>query len=280
MWQRLLELLPGTPGPRSRSFALVLGGGAVRGAAHVGVLEVLEDNGLRPVAVAGSSVGAIVGASYAAGRSPAEIFEGFRESGWLRIARPSLSLSLSRLHVLDTSPLRHLLGDALGLGRFEDLVIPFRAMCCDLATGEEVVLGDGDLVEAVMASAALPGLFPPVERDGRLLVDGGVVDNLPAAAARAAGIGLGADVVVACDLLARPGAWQRPRNLVDVWMETLHHLIRANQAGEEEVDLMIRPELASYPLTDFDNVDAIRDRGRRAAREAVPRLRSLLGVGS
>ncbi|WP_286877220.1 patatin-like phospholipase family protein, partial [Delftia sp. 67-8] len=181
--------------PRKPVVGLALGSGSARGWAHFGVLRALEDAGLRPDIICGSSIGALVGASYAAGEM--QRFEewvlglGMRKVfGFMdfNIAGGMLKgeklISFWREHFVDSA--------------IEDLKIPFGAVATDLHSGAEVWLRKGSIADAVRASIALPGLFTPVQREGRLLVDGGIVNPVPASLARA----MGADIVIAVDLNA------------------------------------------------------------------------------
>ncbi len=181
--------------PRKPVVGLALGSGSARGWAHFGVLRALEDAGLRPDIVCGSSIGALVGASYAAGEMPRFEewvlglgmrkvfgFMDFNISGGM--LKGEKLISFWREHFVDSA--------------IEDLQMPFGAVATDLHSGAEVWLRKGSIADAVRASIALPGLFTPVQRDGRLLVDGGIVNPVPASLARA----MGADIVIAVDLNA------------------------------------------------------------------------------
>ncbi|MFW6175776.1 MAG: patatin-like phospholipase family protein [Acidobacteriota bacterium] len=257
--------------PAGPPVGLVLSGGAVRGAAHLGVLEVLHREGVKIDRIAGTSVGALVGAAYAAGARPAEILEEFRKARWLSIGRPRLDLDFRGL--LDSVPLERLLRERFGLTTFAALEIPFRAVALDIGAGERVVLEEGDVARAVLASAAMVGLFSPVEIEGGQLIDGGYVDNLPVGEVRA----MGARTVIAVDLLADPVGPEGPDNVVEIWQRLLFLLIRAAQPIPDDVDVLIRPELRGFSYVDFDEVDELYERGRRAAEEALPKLREALG---
>lgn len=259
-----------SPSSRRPGFGLALGGGAVRGAAHLGVLSVLEEEGLEPSCVAGTSVGAILGAGFASGISVAELMDGFRRIRWFRLVSLSLHPATS-LSLLDSSGLETLLRNDFGLSNFSELRLPFAAVACDLGTGEAVVIREGDLVEAVLASSALPGLFPPVRRDGRLLVDGGIASNLPIRATRE----LGADRILAVDLLADT-LEDDPDNFLEVWQHSLYQMIRGQNPRPGPGDVILVPRVAPYSFTDFGEVDDLYEAGRDAALDALPRLKSLV----
>lgn len=243
----------------------------MRGAAHVGVLEVLDRAGVTVDRIAGTSVGALVGAAYAAGARPAEILEEFRGARWLAIGKLHLDLDFRGL--LDGTPLERLLRERFGLTTFDALEIPFRAVACDIGTGERVVLEDGDVARAVLASGAMVGLFSPVEIEGRQLIDGSYLDNLPVEEVRA----MGARTVLAVDLLADPVGPEGPDNVLEIWQRLQCLMIQAAQPVPEDVEVLIRPELQGLSYIDFDDVDAFYERGRRAAEEALPKLREALG---
>jgi len=156
--------------------SLALGGGAAKGLAHVGVLRGLEEDGVEVVAIAGTSMGSIVGALLARGMTAREMEAFFSAVDWSRLAG-----------IMVRSPggsaFSDLLRETIGEASIEELKLPFAAVCCDLDNGEEVVLDRGDLADAVRASSAIPGILPPLVIDGRTLVDGAMVTPVPVEAA-------------------------------------------------------------------------------------------------
>jgi NTE family protein len=155
---------------------LALGGGAAKGLAHVGVLRGLEEDGVEVAALAGTSMGSIVGALYARGMRAAEMTAFFAAVDWAR-------LGWIMVRSAGGGAFRDLVSETIGPALIEELDLPFAAVCCDLATGDEVALSEGRLEEAVRASTAIPGILPPVVIGGRTLVDGAMVTPVPAAAA-------------------------------------------------------------------------------------------------
>ncbi|MGW8266213.1 MAG: patatin-like phospholipase family protein, partial [Longimicrobiales bacterium] len=153
------------------TFGLVLGGGAVLGAAHIGVLQALDEAGVEVTHLAGTSMGALVGALYSFGLSGKEIEALAGELRWPDVTR----FVPSRLGLLSMDRLESLLRRHVGKAKMEDARIPVALVAADIATGEKVVMTTGDLATAAMASACVPGVFIPVEREGRLLVDGGLL---------------------------------------------------------------------------------------------------------
>ncbi|MCD6541031.1 patatin-like phospholipase family protein [Candidatus Bipolaricaulota bacterium] len=180
---------------------MALASGGARGSAHVGVLKVLEREGIEVSAIAGSSIGSMVGGAYAAGVSVERI-----EQEWLNTNLPKVVRSFlptfPRAGLSSGGELRKYLKSMFGDLRIEDLEIPFAAVACDLDTGETVVLREGPLVDALRASTAIPGIFFPVRWGRRILVDGGLVEPLPVRVCRE----LGAEIVIGVDIVPRPPA--------------------------------------------------------------------------
>jgi NTE family protein len=173
---------------------LALGSGAARGLAHIGVLRALREAGIRVDVIAGTSIGALIGATHAAGKTDmlAETFAGF---DWRRIAG-FFDVVLPRSGLLDGARISAMVREHVAAERIEELPLPFAAVAADVTTGEEVVIRTGDVIEAVRASISVPGILTPVRREDRFLVDGGIVNPVPVSVARA----LGAQYVIAVDL--------------------------------------------------------------------------------
>jgi NTE family protein len=241
---------------------LALSGGVARGAAHLGVLRVLEREGVPVGCVAGTSAGAVAGALYCAGVGLDRAMELLARFGWGQIVRPVWSsrgfLSFDRLE-------RWLIG-LIGDARFEALRRPLAVVAADLHTGEAVVLREGRVAPAVHASCAVPGVVVPVPWNGRLLCDGGAAANLPVAAARA----LGAEVVVGVDLFQpalRPG-W----GPLGVGAAAQENLIRRSGGGLQSADCLIVPELAGASYFRFGRAMEMVERGARAAEAQLPAI--------
>lgn len=286
---------------------LVLAGGGALGLAHIGVLEVLEEARVPIDCIVGTSMGAVVGGLYAAGTSATELAAIARHLDWAGILRDSpdrrrlsfrrkvddlnyltrWELGVSRRGVVVPASLvaGHRLGNELrllalraqGVTDFDRLPIPFRATATDLANGALVVLGKGDLAAALRASMAVPGLFSPLELDGRILVDGGVVANLPVAQARA----LGAAIVIAVDLAQPLASRERPESMLGVLGRTVDFISRLGvERALPDVDLLIRPQVGDFTLLDFSDPATLIERGRAAAQERRAQLVALaLGEG-
>lgn len=176
------------------SVGLALGSGSARGLAHIGVLRALDEAGLAVQAIAGSSIGALIGAIAASGRL-GDVEERFLAFDWRAIAG-LLDPVFPRSGLIDGHKITEFVRAHVPAARIEDLPIPFRAVTTDLHTGQEVVIASGDLIEAVRASIAVPGIFTPVRSGARVLLDGGLVNPVPVSVVRA----MGADTVIAVDL--------------------------------------------------------------------------------
>jgi len=245
---------------------LVLGGGSVRGAAHLGVLEVLEREGIRPHQVVGVSAGALVGAVYCAGVPLEEARRLALEMRWTKLGR----LVRPRLGFFDSSKLESRLIDVIGPRTFDRLPIPLAVVAADLMREEMIVIQEGPVAHAVRASCALPGVFTPAEWQGRLLVDGGLLNNLPVSVARE----LGADYVIAVDLLPPTELDQPPRNLFEMWYLTFYTLLRALHREADLADCLITPQLGRFDFADFSRVPDLIQRGREAAEAHIAQIKA------
>ncbi len=244
---------------------LALGGGAARGIAHIGVLKVIEELGIPVTAVAGTSVGSIIGALYAAGMSADEIKSFSEELGWSKL----LQLSLSGFGIAKTDRLERLVEELVGDRKIEALPLPFAAVAVDIGTFEPVIYTTGPVARAVRASSSIPGIFEPVMEDGRAIVDGGVANNLPTDVARS----LGADFVIAVDLNAGMDHRDKPSNLFDITYRSFTALMwNTSRRGRESADILIEPEIGHISYHDLGKADELFAAGEAAARKALAKL--------
>ena len=291
--------------PHRPRVGLVLSGGGARGAAHVGVLKVLEDLRVPVDAVAGTSMGAVVGGLYASGLSARQIEKLMNSINWqdaFRDRPPREDLTLRRKqedesflvkfplglrdgHVVLprgliqgqrlTETLRRLTLPVARFSNFDDLPTPFRAVATDLESGDTVVMGAGDLTTAMRASLSAPGVFAPVEREGRLLVDGGIADNVPVDIARAMGVDLVIVVDVGFPLLPR----KELNSIPVISNQMLAILIRRNAQAQLATlgpqDVLIQPQLGNTSSFDFGVVGRVIAAGENAARASSARLAAL-----
>jgi NTE family protein len=249
---------------------LALGGGFARGFAHLGVLQVLEQHHIPISHIAGTSVGSILGAAYASGATLARIIETCRTLRFRDIAR----WRVSRLGLASNHRLGNLIERVFESRRFEDLRIPLAVVATDLTSGEPVVFTQGNLVDAIRASCAFPGLFEPVEIGTRCLADGGLVAPVPTCAAR----DLGATVVIGVSVGMQDGYRGAPTNIFQVVSRAVsaaqkHQL----EIWERHADLVLRPDVQSLAWDDFDRAEEAIAAGAAAALRALPRIKKLLG---
>lgn len=262
---------PPTTGAATPRLALVLSGGSARAFAHLGVLRVLEREGLRPDLVVGTSAGAIVGALYASGSSVADI--------------EALAASIDWPTLIDIDPVKALLGGfGLGLASgdrlegflrqairvpLQQLPLPFAAVATNLNTGDAVLLNHGDTARALRASSAVPGLYEPVRSGLHLLGDGQIASPLPVSAART----LGAQVVVAVDVVYPPqhSSLTNPFSVLfqTVTISTWRHLVIERQKS----DVLIRPDIPPASNLALSDREWLIVAGERAAQAALPALR-------
>jgi len=280
--------------------ALVLGGGGAKGAAEVGVLKVIEQVGVPVDYIVGTSIGSIIGGLYSIGYRADDLDSLFTHQNWLELfndARVHNQGKLSNIRghglmkgrgiiqFLDTLIARKT--DAVSVAGYPDsidfnrLPIPYRAVACDIKTGNAAVLGDGNLTFAMRSSMAIPGMFKPVRRDSLLMLDGGLVNNLPVDVARA----MGADYVIAIDLTQNKHPDYQPKTIrksmpkVAKWLRTRPDFVNYNR-NRQDADVYINPTLKGYNVMSFNQGD-ITDMivlGWKAAydqREELEKLKSL-----
>ena len=251
---------------------MALSGGAARGIAHVGVLKVLAEHNIPVDFVAGTSAGSIAGGALAAGMSIEEIEKLSRSLRWKDMGR----MTLSRLGVQSNARMEDFLRKFLPITRFEEMHIPFAAVATDLHTGEAVVMSDeGDVPFAIRASCTIPGWYVPVIDDkGRQLVDGGLVANVPAAAAR----GLGADLVIAVDVNAEGAKFLGPpQSAIGVIFQSMMVVQRTVSALQlQDADIVIRPRVGHIRWDEMKRADELIALGEEAARRTLARIHRLL----
>lgn len=284
---------------------LVLGGGGARGAAHIGVLKELERLQIPVDAIAGTSMGAIVGGLYATGMNATDLEALVSSLDWtaaltdtpdradmsfrrkqddrafpidfelgIRGSELLLPKGVIQGQKLDLL-LRELTLDVSHIRDFDDLPIPFRAIAADIVAGEAVVLGDGDLAQAIRASMSVPGVFAPAHIGERLLVDGGLVGNLPVDVMRTMGV----DVVIAVDVEFPLYDADELESVLAISEQMLTILIRKETLRQidsmHDSDVLVRPDLGTYASTNFADIVAAIEPGQAATRTQQARLREL-----
>lgn len=231
------------------------------GAVHVGVLRALEEKKIRIDCLAGTSIGAVVAALYAF-RVPIDDIEKFsKELKWLDITK----VSLSRLGLMSNEKLGDLLIEHIGNKDIEDAGIPLRIVATDIASGEKVILEKGNLADAVRASACIPGIFKPVEINGTMLVDGGIVEHIPITPLKA----MGADRIIAVQLQIHQAA-KKPDHIVEVMLNTFEFMVNnISKPYLKDADILIKPNLSEF---DKVNTNQVNDLITKGYNEAMTRL--------
>ncbi len=283
---------------------LVLSGGAAKGTAHIGVLKYLEEQRIPVDFIVGTSMGAIVGALYAAGVSPAEMEATIDSIDWSDVFRTTPSYIdlnqrrrqtqdlFGRVEVgIDTDGLKlppgliaghklsfllqSLLIHVATVTEFDNLSIPFRAVAADLSTGSDVVMARGNLVDAIRASMSVPGFFSPVSIDGQTLIDGGILNNFPVDVAQAAGV----DVIIGSVVSGIPDSFETIESVLDVSTESIDLITRQNVQESISLlgpgDVVIPIDMTEFASTNFERSEEIVERGYHAATTRARQLREL-----
>jgi NTE family protein len=255
--------------PRLPSIGVALGGGFARGMAHIGVLKVLEEEGIPVRIVTGTSVGALIGAAYCSGLSIEELEKVAHSCRFTTFAR----WTVSRYGFASTDRMVSFLNRTLKVKTFEELRIPLGVTATDFNSGEGVVFHSGSIIDPVRASCAYPGMFLPVELRGRFLVDGMLSHPVPTRPLRE----MGAERVLAVHL---KGTWAKggaPRHLFDVIGQSFAIAQDAmSSLWRDAADLIIEPDVAGFAYDDFKRADELIDAGGVAMRKVLPEVRKWL----
>lgn len=273
---------------KRKRVGLALSGGAARGMAHIGVLEVLERENVPVDMIAGTSIGAIIGAMYAKGKTIAEIKEAASDLGWRKQVR-LIDITLPKTGFLSGRKIKALLRETIGEVDFADLRIPFACVATDIMNGEEVVFRQGPVLEAVIASSSLPIIFKVAKLGGRYLVDGGVVNPVPVSVLK----DMGADFIIAVNILfqhsdsardgsggeAMPGERKETKepNIINIMMRLIN--IAANQVVKSSLsgaDVVIRPEVTDTGFSEFGSSGRSILQGELAAQDAIIEIKRRL----
>ena len=258
------------PAPKPPRIGLALGGGAARGFAHIGVLQVLEENGIKPDLVVGTSAGSVVAALYAAGKTPTEL--------------GSMAMTLDESSITDwVFPGRSFLkGEALAKfirtqtagKQIEAMRLPLGIVAADLKSGQAILFRRGDPGTAVRASSAVPAVFEPVKMEGREYIDGGAVSPVPVRFARQ----MGAELIIAVDISAIPEG-QPTKGAVDILLQTFNIMGHSiSQYELQDADVVMRPRLSGIGGGDFGNRRLSILAGREAALAVLQQLKEKIVV--
>ena len=263
--------VPQAPAPRKvPKLGLALGGGAARGFAHIGVIQVLEENGIKPDMVVGTSAGSVVAAFYASGKTGAQL-------QWLADSMDESQLTDWTVPFMSRGMLR---GEALGRyintqlngAKIEDLKIPLGIVATDLQTGDGILFRRGDIATAVRASSAVPSVFEPVRIGNKDYVDGGLVSPVPVRYARQ----MGADIVIAVDISSRPED-AKTTDMLKVLLQTFSIMGKSiSQLEMAQAEVVVRPAMSDVGSTEFAARKKSIEAGRAAMKLALPALKAAL----
>jgi NTE family protein len=269
---------------KRKKIGLALGGGAARGLAHVGVLDVLRKEGIPIDLIAGTSAGAIIGAAYAWNQDTDRMIKEAVDTNWKKMA-PLIDPSLLKSGFIKGKKILSLISSYIGGDiNFSDLKIPFACVATDIDTGEEVVINSGPVSDAVRASISLPGIFNVVKRGDRYLVDGGLTTPVPVDVVRQ----MGADFIIAVsvnpEVAGRVGKAYQHRaeehkapNILQVMMQSFY--ITAYSLAQhtlEHADIVIEPDISHFSVSDFNKAPEMITLGMDAARKAIPEIKRKL----
>ena len=263
--------VPQAPAPRKvPKLGLALGGGAARGFAHIGVIQVLEENGIKPDMVVGTSAGSVVAAFYASGKTGAQL-------QWLADSMDESQLTDWTVPFMSRGMLR---GEALGRyintqlngAKIEDLKIPLGIVATDLQNGDGILFRRGDIATAVRASSAVPSVFEPVRIGNKDYVDGGLVSPVPVRYARQ----MGADIVIAVDISSRPED-AKTTDMLKVLLQTFSIMGKSiSQLEMAQAEVVVRPAMSDVGSTEFAARKKSIEAGRAAMKLALPALKAAL----
>jgi len=257
-------------GKSQKKVGLALGSGVARGLAHIGVLKVLEKEGIPVDMIAGTSIGALIGALYAQGKDTSQITNLAEDLGAKKFSF-LVDPTLPRTGLIRGRKIENKLKSVFDGIEFGDLKIPFACAATDIDSGEEVIINQGRVWEGIRASSSLPVIFSVVKREGKYLVDGGLVDPVPVSVLRT----MGADFIIAVNVMPYESVLKAKKpNIFSVIMQTFHissyRMVRPSLDG---ADIVIEPQVGHIAFTDFHRTKECIQQGELAAQEVIPEIK-------
>lgn len=249
---------------------LALSSGAIRGMAHLGVLQVFEEEGIPIDMIAGTSAGSLIGGLYALGHELKYLIQLAENLKWEHLT----DITVPRQGFVAGKRLLDFLQVLTKNKTFNDLQIPFVAVAADLANGKRVLLKSGSIAEAIRASSSIPGIYVPYTLKGRMLVDGAIIDRIPISVVK----DMGADIVIAVDV-GYAVLKEKPTTIFEILFQASDIMMR--EISREKLviaDVLIRPEVGQFSSMDLSNSGEIIQAGVDAARKILPRIRKMTGV--
>lgn len=254
---------------KQKKVSLVLGAGSARGLAHIGVIQVLEENNIPVDLIVGSSMGAMVGGIYACGADIKMLGRMLHHMDMNIL----FDVKIPRMGFIAGNKINSFLSLLTKNKKFEDLNLPLAMVATDLISGQEIVLREGSIAEAIRASISIPGVFYPVKRDGMVLVDGAVLNRLPIETART----LGAATIVAVDVSFGEGKKVVVNNALDVIMTALDLMQKQHfDLIYEKADILIQPEVGNFSPRDFNRARELIELGRKATEDKLEEIKGVL----
>ena len=253
-----------------KKLGLALGAGGSRGIAHIGFLQALEEEGVKPDYIVGCSMGAVVGGAYAAGISIKTMKEAVFSLRLLDIISPALQKG----GVFGTKKMRNLIAKYVGDITFDDLKIPFHSIAVDMLTQRVIEFSKGSVVDAIVASASIPGIYHPLVKDGMRLVDGCVIERVPAMRVKE----LGADVVVAVDVLGMLEEKEEVPGMIGALLETFdimdnYRTKSYRKTHKKDIDFWLEPELGDMSMYTLKKVQFAYEKGYELGLKYAPLIK-------
>lgn len=259
---------------KKKTLGFALGSGGSRGVAHIGFLQAMEEAGIKPDFLAGCSMGSVVGAAYASGMTPA----GMREEVCRLKPLDLLDVTVKPGGLFDTRKVRKVLKKCIGDISFSELKIPFLCVSVDMRTQSVVTFTEGSVLDAIIASSSIPAVFKPMEKDGMRLVDGGVLERVPASQLKE----MGADRIVAIDVLGRRECQDKCPGTVGMLLEVIdlmdnYRTMRRREENGKIIDLWLEPALGNMSQYSFKMFPYAYDQGYKLGAEYAEQIGKLIG---
>lgn len=257
---------------KNKKLGFALGSGGSRGVAHIGFLQAMEEEGIIPDYISGCSMGSVVGMAYSAGMSPKEM----RDVAFSLKIIDLIDLTNKPGGLFDTRKIRKLLIKQVGDIRFEDLKIPFRCVAVDLFSQEVIEMSEGSVIEAVIASSSIPGVFKPTVKDGMRLIDGGVLERVPVKALRH----MGAKQIVAVDVLGQKSCRHKCPNAMGMLLDVFdimdnHRTTRCKNDHHNHIDVWLEPDLGMMSQYSLKGVQTAYEKGYEIGKAYAKEIQKL-----
>lgn len=256
---------------KKKKIGFALGGGGVRGIAHIGAMKALAESGIRPDLLSGTSVGSLIASFYAFGIDIDKQKIIAQNMRWRKITK----IKVPRYGLVSNQNLRKVIEQTVGRGkRIEQARLPLAIISTNIATGDKIILKKGDLAEAIMASSAVPGIFSPITIKKEMLVDGGLTENVPISPLKE----MGADIIIAIDLMKKPLP-RKPKNITEVISNSFYIMLEQSRKNNNyQTNVLIQPKLPTYVRTDYESLTKMYQQGYREAKKHIKNILKILNI--